>query len=110
MRPREAPNGKTTSTVVVQKLSGSQLPSGGAGITVSGTPFWLRIVRLIVAVVGMLCAWITTGIADVVLTMMSGNAAGLGLIATPFMLMTFAEGDPAVGSKRGKGVASASVP
>src|SRR6266568_546707 len=53
--PREAPNGKTTSTLVVQKLSASQLPSGGAAITVSATPFSSSIVRLMIAVVGMLC-------------------------------------------------------
>jgi hypothetical protein len=51
---REAPDGKTTLAVVVQTLFRSQLPSGGAWITVSATAFSLRTVREIVAVIGIL--------------------------------------------------------
>ena len=90
VRPRDAPKGKTTLTVVVQILFGSQFPSGGAVSTVSATPFWLRIVRVIVAVAGMFCVCITTGIADVVLIVMSGNVFGFALTGTPPMLTTFA--------------------
>jgi hypothetical protein len=43
--PREAPNGNTTGTVVVQTLPVVQLPRDGASITVSATPFSPRIVR-----------------------------------------------------------------
>src|SRR5436190_22779017 len=75
--PRDAPKGKTTLTVVVQTLSWSQFPSGGAWITASGIPFWSRTVSFTVAVAGMLRVWITTGTPATVLMVISGKTAGL---------------------------------
>jgi hypothetical protein len=45
----------------------------------------------------------TAGTGEPVLMIMSGNVLGFGVIAVPLMLMTFAEGEPAVGSKSRNG-------
>lgn len=52
----------------------------------------------------------TTGTGEPVLIVMSGNVLGFGVIEVPFMLMTFAEGEPAVGSRSRNGVDCARVP
>ncbi|HXL77456.1 MAG TPA: hypothetical protein VN985_02295, partial [Candidatus Eisenbacteria bacterium] len=47
---------------------------------------------------------------EAVLMVMSGNVFGFGVMSTPLMLTTLAEGEPAVGSRRGKGLDCPPVP
>jgi len=52
----------------------------------------------------------TTGTADAVLIIRSGKVFGFGLTGVPLMLITLAEGEPAVGSSNLNGVDWATVP
>src|SRR5437879_7208664 len=67
-------------------------------------------VRVIVEELGIFLFSITTSTAEVVLSVMSGNVLGFGVMDVPFMLITLATGGPAVGRRSGKGVDVTCVP
>jgi hypothetical protein len=63
-----------------------------------------------VAATGMFWVSITTSTANAVLIVMSGKVLGFGVIELPAILITLAEGGPAVGRRSGKGVEISLVP